>query len=875
MELSFLDKKGSKQLKNVLEYLNDPNSIKNPSQKTKMSKPEMRKEFITGAFKHLTEDDRNQLIMYIRHRTNIIDEISNAFMDFKILPEKEDIASFLNNLVRKIDSKKTRLKVFSLIFLNHPPYALDIIYKTKPDEFKKEICKYCISYNPERGYIYALLNNITLDVPDMLDSNKLIDEINYIQSFRESPILEKVFNDYKDLDGLVAETNIKIENNDFQTLYTLAKSIKLLSYYEFNVCKSDLSLLKWAIDITNSNENNIFSREVGKKDLEPYSFEWLVFLAINLLQMDAKKQKLSIIILNHLITKKGFIDKYSDKIGEAINQFIRKHGEIGHEMLEILEKLKVSKEFYNIMNFVYEKRLDLNKNNRLKTCINKKVKDTIEFQWLSNMEKLQKYEKPQMDLNVKLITFILTQKSPKENFNLLKLLGGHNRDLYYGIMEDFEELIAEGVAGSERYIKIIIVLEYQCNNEKVLSKVEQYGKENLENIKAFIESCNPDIIEKYYVENVKKAMNERNDSNDNIINLLQKIEEPQIVNKCSYLILEGLLKNDFNGLINIWEHLTLDIESKIKFKEKILEMVSKKEIEFSKENIAFINEIGIDPLVLYNSMDDRYSRQHLLDIWHRSNEIGKITNVIREEIIINANTLEDLEDVCHILKNYNINDNNIKLSVQIKVYAIVSMNLLKIDVKAEGFTDKLNSLAFLLIDYGLVERFLTDKLLQKEIDKKIVAYLIKKFLDNIQSNKIWEYYWSNVIGDLEDNRSDSDNGNMEIFFNHLAKSKMGIEWFLYTISNTGMDHKIYIKAVEAMLNLLNKQNIAILQKQQEIDQIHEEFLTTVGKTISKALSNMEKTVVSRINDAESDILLENLKELKKIEGCWNWFDGGY
>ena len=294
MNLGFLDKKGTRQFKNVLKYLYDPNSITNPSQKTKISKEEFRKETIISSFKNLTVQDKQLLIVTIKDATNIVDEIINAFEHFKTLDENESIAIFLQNLMEEVDDNNTKLKIFNIIYLNHPTNAITILNETKSPELIKELYESVASSNPERAYIYALLNDVNINTKNPLDTEKLIDEINYIQSFSNDMILEMIAKDYDDLDNLINQINNRIKNRDFQMFYTLGKNIDLLSSYSINVDKSELSLLKWFIDITDKDGENDFTQKVMKKDIEPYSTQWLVFLSMNLLQMDIENKNLQL-----------------------------------------------------------------------------------------------------------------------------------------------------------------------------------------------------------------------------------------------------------------------------------------------------------------------------------------------------------------------------------------------------------------------------------------------------------------------------------------------------------------------------------------------------------------------------------------------------
>ena len=566
-------------------------------------------------------------------------------------------------------------------------------------------------------------------------------------------------------------------------------------------------------------------------------------------------------LLNYLLFREGFIENYSDIIAEDISLSIVKHKEDRYELLEILEELETVNGFYNIMDLIHEEGLALAKNKNFQTYITSKIKYTKEYEWIDSLINFQDYSKAQISLNPKAAIFTLMEKTPKENYQLLKMLKEHKDPLYPKVMMEIEGLIANKLDKYDTYMILAIVLNYQCEDQDVLQTVKQYEEENPGIIKAFMKNCDPDFMEEYHIKDIKNAIDKKD--SQNIIKILQGIEELHIKNKCSWLVLESLIHSDFYELINIWEYLTLDIESRIKLKGMVSKMLNDEEIQLTEESIGFINEIGLEPKKLYNSIKDQSNKKYLLDIWHQSNEIGKIANVIKEEITNESKSLEDLKDIWNLLGNYNINDTSIDVLIKIKAYTNISLELLELDIGSEGAVNRLNELADQLNFYGLIDRFLMDKFLQQEMDKRMVDYLFRRFMDNANSPKLWGYYWDDILEDLTDGGYSLDNGKMEIFLNHLTRSMKGIEWFLDTIENINMDHGIYMSILETMMVLLNKQNRIILQNNQEIDQMEEKFLNIVGKAIGKALSNMEKTIINRSNDIDGDVLVENLKRFRR------------
>lgn len=672
--------------------------------------------------------------------------------------------------------------------------------------------------------------------------------------------------DYDEVESLINEINNRIKSMDFSMFFTLQKSLDVFDSYNFDVNKDDLLLLKWAIDITNSTQDKDFISEVENKDLNSYSYEWLIFLSMNLLQKDIKKQKLSIMILNYLIGKEGFVEKYSDKIDNDISLYIRDKREkdnrkIRYDLLEILGKLKTNKGFYNIVNFIYEEGLSLVNEPKFSNYISKNIKNTKEFRWISELEETSNYVEPKAKLKPRVMTFALMEKSPKVNYQILSKLQEYNRDLYFGNMKNFSDLIANKLKNYEDYIKLMIILDYQCKDGNVKNKIKQYENENSGLIKAFIKVCDSDLLEGYYIKNIKKAYN-KND-NLSIITILEEIEEPQIKSKCSLLIFERLIESDFEKLVSIWEYLSLDIENILRVKEKVLEMFIKKEIKLTEQNIGFANKIGLDPVILYNSIDDEDKKEYLLNIWYQSGEIGKITDIVKEKMTNKSNCLDDIKDAHDLLEKYGISNHGISVLIKIKSYTFISIELLELSIESEETIGRLNYLADQLNFYGLIDRFLMDELLHSELDKRILDYLFRRFMDTIDSDGLWQYCWNNIIEDFTNCSYGSSNGKMEIFFTYLVKSKQRIEWFLDIVDNANIDDEIYISILETLLVLMNKQNRIILQNKQEIDRKQDEILTSVGMTICKALSNMERTIINRSNDIENDILVENLKKLRR------------
>ncbi len=861
MDLKFLDKKGVRQLRNVLMYLDDPDLIDHPSQKTMLSKKHNREEIIASSFKNLTEKDKKLLITYIKDRSNVIHEFIEAFVDFKDLEEKDDIADFLHILMIDVPDEKIKLKIFDLIYINNVPLSLAIITEAESKTFKEEVCKSCVLYNPERGYIYGLLSDTEVTISKLLNPEKLIYEINSIQSFSNSLVLSVVMEDYDDVDAMVGEINNRIENRDFRMLYTLAKNSALLDSYNINIDREDLMLLKWAINITESVDDDIFIAEIGKKDLSLYSDEWLYFVSINLLKMDLKGQRLAIIILNYIIDKEDLKSEYVNKIADDVSKHIKTDGEIRYGTLEILNRLKTTRGFYNVLDFIYGEGLELIRDDKFATYISEKVVYTREFQWISQIKSSSKYIEPNAKINPKAVTFALREKSPKANYQILNKIRKNNNSLYAEIMEGFIELIAKDLDEDEKYTRLMIVLDYKCKNKNVMNKIKQYEVENSMLIREFIKICDPSIIEDRYIKKINTAIADKDTSK--IIDILEDLEEPEIKTKCSVLVFEALIKDEFENLIDICEYLSLDIRSKIKLKEKASGLLTNKQIDLTEKNIDFINKLGLDPVILYSSIEDESRRKYLLDLWYQSNEMGKIVAIAKEKLTNEINCLDDIEEIYRLLEDHGINDHNLSLLIKFKAYMMVSIELIELDMSSEENIHRLNELADELSFYGLIDRFLMDEMLQRELDTRVVDYLFKRFIENTDSDDLLVHYWNNIMADLANDRYASYNSKMGIFLGHLTASNRRIEWFLDIIDDANISRETYLSMLEALLILSSRQNRIIIQSRQEIDHMQNKILTQIGRGIGEALCSMERTIINRSTNTDNDILMENLKRLRR------------
>ena len=718
-----------------------------------------------------------------------------------------------------------------------------------------------ISINKEKGYIYGLLNGMNIKIPGKLQEGVLVNEINNIQYFDDKPVLSIVMDNYNKKNDLIRIINKRLGKKEFKMFYTLAKSFELLDSYKFNVNKSNLSFLRWIINISESADDKKSTDKIMERDLKRYSEEWLIYVLIHLIEMVTEKQKNAIMILNYITEDKKIIRDYSDEIANGIIVHIKDNKNIRNDLFKILNKLETLNGFYDVIDIINEEGLYLIKDEIVMEYILNNLENTKEFSWLWKLSKSPQYINPPKDLKSKIVTLILKEKTPKYNFEILNKLKKYNNRLYSNIMEDFIEIIAKNIDDNDKYIKLIIVLNYKCNDKDMANKIRQYEEENSDIIKSFIKVCDSSLLDDYYIKEIESFISNKDISNT--IKTLEKIEGIETKRNCSILIVEELIENDIEKLADVWSYLSLGVPSMLKFKERIYNMFSNREIHLTKKTIAFLNRIGLESVMLYEYMDNEFHRNCLLNIWYESGENGKIIKVMKEEIINEASSLKDLRNISNLLKQYNINDHNMSILIKIRAYTVISIELLELNIESEKIFNSLDNLTDQLIDYDLVERFLIDEILQRELDKRIVDYIYKRFLNKVDSYNIWEYYWDNILSDLNDSRSILPRGKMEMFFTHLTKSKDRIEWFLDLVDNN-INHEEYMNILEILLVLANKNNRIISQISHDKERTQYNTLKDIGISISKVLGNMEKAIVNGAVAKDGDVLIENMKKFRRV-----------
>ncbi|WP_352419789.1 hypothetical protein [Proteiniborus sp.] len=860
MDLIFLDEKGTRELKNILEFLMNPDSIENTSQKTKFGKIEYRKKVILNSFKHLTpEDDRQQsLIKNLKDEPKALEEVVNSLDEFKTSEFKENIAAFLYDLMKSINDSKLKLRILEVLYLNDSEYSLRIIREAETQELKKQLYEVCLHQDQERGYLYGLLSDVNIISPGSLDTEKMLYEINTLQPYYNNSILELVLNNYKEKYDLLDTINRNIELRDFSTLMTLAKNIDRLSQYTFEVDKEELLLIKWAFDI---KDENSLKYEIENKDLSTYSYEWLIYLVDNLLQGNELRKKIGVMILTYIVGDKDFKQDYSDEIANIIKSHMKGSKAHRDDFFKILAELNTMNGFHEIIDIIFEEDLALLKNKNVIKYIYNKIDKTKENEFIAKADKFDEEIELDKDMNPKVLVLLFRKKSLKENYLFLSRMRDLNNTLYSTMMDYFEKIIKNNLDDNKNYTKLMVIFKYDCNDKTILGEIKKYEEENQEIIKATIRVIDPSLLEDHYAKEIEQAL--VNKDNRYIIEILKKIESLDIRRNCSLIIVEGLLRNDFYMLVDIWEDLSLDVISETKYKEEIFDMLARKEIELTKEVIDFLDMIRIEPITLYRNVKLPEQKEYLMDMWHKSGDNGKIVSVIKEILLVEANCLQDLEDIIKISSCYGINNPGLVAIAKIKAYSLISISLLDISVEVEGAPDLLDKLVNKLELFSLVDKFVKDETFHEELDKRIVDYIIKKLMINTSENTIWEYYWDNINKELNARSSNSSREKMESFFSNLTNTKDRIEWFLDIIDTKTLPNEIFVEVIEILLILLNKYNRIILQSKQENDSVKKSTLKIIGTSISKSLSNIEKTVVNRSTDVTNDILIENIKKLRR------------
>lgn len=860
MELEFLNKPGLKNLGNILKFLEDPDLIKNPSQKTFFSKKENRENVITQSFKNLKEEDKKLLIEYLVSNEAATMEIIKAFNTIDDMESKSKILEFLVNLMNGTENKEIKLDIFKIIYLNDITCPLNILHTTKDIQWRADLLELSRQLNSERGYILQILNTTDTYIPSNLSIDKLVAEINDVQSVVNYPILEKILSKFEKPQEFIEVMNKELFVKDFKTYYTIALNSNIIKDYNFNVNQEEIDILKWSIELIKS-KNNKLGLEVDKRDLDLCSTEWLLFISDNLPNINEKGSRLSVILLNHIVANRELSESQSESIANNISLLINKNETIKYYVFETLKKLKTTKDIYNILEYSNQDP-SLLKDSNFQDYIEKKIEYSSEYRWIEEIEKNNNHIDSKELIVPKAIILALRKKSnPRTMYNILKIIKENNKSLYLDIINEISQLIDIKLNDEKKLIKLLIALNHIPEDKNVSKKIKDYESENQMVVKTFLEFIDPSLIEKHFINDIKTLI-ENNDT-ASLIDLLEKIDKQEIMQECSNYIFDILIENDIYTLIDIWDYLTLNVQRRLCIKDVIIEMIKNNEFQLIKQNIHFANKIDIDPLLLYKSIQNEDSEKTLLDIWYDSSEIGKITDILKEVIVNEVHCLEDTKNVYRVFKEYNITNNNIFNLIKIKAYTYIGIELLELDLESEDSKKILDYLASQLVYFNIVDRFLVDKFLQNELGNRKVNYLLGNILSAINTNELLKYYWSNIVNDLQENKHDYSQSKVDMFFAHITKSNKSIEYFLEILEDKDFEKSIYLVILEHLLLLSNKQNRLILQANQNMDRMNDEILTSIGSKISSSLSNLESTIINRSKNLSDDVLIENIKALRK------------
>lgn len=857
MVLKMLDKDGLKGLRNVIIYLENPNLIKSASQKSKLNKKGNRVDFIARSFKNLNEDDKIVLIEYLKDKKEILVEVIEAFHNYKDSDKKEEISKFLNSIILKNNNKEIKKLCFKQICLNDGKMCLKIVSEINIQKEKEEFCQICADLNAERGYIFGLINNVNVTIKETLKYNLLLSEINNIQVGSEIPILKIVLEKHEPIDNLISLINNELKTWNIEIIETLSKDIKILEKYNINM-KDELSLIEKINDNFKSNNGHNINKEIIKKFFEQYSSEWLIKLSLMYIEKDDREQRFSILLLEEVVNRKDIDGDSLKELAKRIIKIIDKNKNLRNVLLKILIKLEISEGFDNVVKIIYTEGYSVLKNENLSDYLSKHIQETLEFKWLEKISISNEYIEPWNKLRIKLLVFILKDKSPKYSYEILKILKDNNEHLFKNIMKEFEEIIANKMDKNEKIIKLMIVFNYVCESKSALEEINKYKLEHEESLLVFMKQLDPNLLEKKYSAEINVFIKEKKYLK--AIETINKIENEETKQSLTVSMINNLILSDFNTLIKLWEHFRLNITSKTNLMDTMKEKYFKREIKLTNEAINFADIIKIDSLKLYNLIDDEIQKEYLFKLWHKQGQVGKITEVIKGKIINGKNDLDEINNINDIMKKFHISDHKLIMLLRIKAYSLISIKLLEIQgVDSEAF-ELSNYIAGELSLYNLVDRFISDEGLHNEIDSRIVDYIIKLLMERNTSKEFLKYYWDKILATYNDSSLSKD--KMDLFLEHLAKSKENIEWFIDSVYRNNVPQEIYNDILETLLLLLNKGNRIKMQLNQEKENLEYEILGRIANNICNALSNIEKVIVNRLKDDKYDILFENMKKIR-------------
>lgn len=862
MDLSFLDKKGTKELKNVLEYVNDRNKFTNTKQKTKYGKSQNRRKIICNSLKNLTKQDKSDLNKALKDELKVVEEIIESLSNFQSSENSVLISQYLYSLMISVANSDLRMKILKILFKSEIEYSLLAFTEAKSKEEKIQYYNLCMPYNLEKSYLYCLISRIEPAEELQLIPEKLILEMNLLCHYHAEPILRMVLDKYNDRKVLIEEINKKIAQNDFSTMMLISKNPGVIEQYCIKLDAKILNLLTWFDKIKNENNTKV---EIEEENLNSYSNDWLIFLSNELLNRNVVDQKIGLMIFKYIARSR---DINSEQTTTIINSMIIQIKNLNKDtkdiVFNILKTLNTTCGLYEILDYIFEKDITMLKNRRLSEYIFSVVELSNERIYIDELNVSISNVEEVKFLNAKVLTFLMINenRTNKENYNLLKRIKEFNdQSLFLDLMSCIEKVIKVGLDRNGKLILLVIISDYASGDANFIEKVEEYKAKNNVVIDIIIKQIAPELVEDTYTNTIKQALQIMD--KDVIIRILKEFENKESKRNCSIDIVKQLMQNGFSLLPEIWNHLSMDPSSEMQYIKIIDEHLNFKKLNLTHSMIKFLNSIRYEPYWLYNYLELKEQKDFLLDLWHEIEENGKIALIVKKMVKDKIDSLDELGLYMGYLDKYCIKDQTVMVLIKIKAYMFICQKLLEIDVECEDAILHIDKIIGKLELFNLVDRFIKDELFHEELNKKIVDYITRKFLEGSYGNEAWEYYWESIIKELHKKNIVVSKTKIEIFFNSLIIESKRIEWFLDIIENKDFQREDYLYIIESLLILLSKLSRIIKQKSQENDNLSISIKNKIGKSISKQLSTLERTVISRSLNPTEDVLVDNVKRLRR------------
>lgn len=859
--LELLKKDGKKSIRNVLLYLNDPSLIKNPSQITKLSKRDYRIQTVFRNFRNLDNLDKNEIKEYLSDNIRIIQDLIYSLEKIDTVNFEKDIdlngfSSFMYEVSSDID-ESAQHKLLEWIFINNEIYVDQIINNEVVDIKKEKIIDFYSSYNVERGYILSLLNKFTLNRISEIDVERLVDEICNLQSNNDKLILRLVLNDYEDKDTLLEQVSFRLNSEDYNMYYAIVKDFRILDDFNFKVDRENILFLKWLLD--NQNDNKYKIKEY-LSNMNNISQDFIANIASKFLLREELKQEIAILLVEHLLSI-GMATNLKDKLSSNVIEVIINNKKNRDDLLLLLFKMDPLQGMDMLIKIVEEVGYEILKNTKIRDLVKQRVLETNEYEWIISMQNRDGYYFPKFNLNKTIVTLILINESPKVIYTVLKLIEKNDHDLFNSVLVSFSNLVEIKYVESkdkDKFIKLLIVLDYQNRNEKVINLVNQFKEENIESLNQYRQIIDPDLLLKNYFELIEDLLSKN--LYEETIKIQDEIENIEDKRKCSKLILDKLLVDDIYIIKDFWDKLSLDASTKLDFKRTLYGKLIGKDIVLNEDIIIFMNKLGFETMELIRITKEKEHIEFLLNYWKSIGDNGKIITYVREIVLKNSNSIDRIEDAKSILDKYNLNDRNMEILIKLKAYDLIVFDILEGDFNINTF-NLADGMLNKLIYFNLEERFIEDKLIQNELDERFIDYILKYLIKAQSSEKMIKYFWNKIEDDFSQRRV-SFKGNLDVLLSEIIRSRENIETFLDVIENSEFSRSMYLEIIENLLYQSLKRNRINSQLMLEKVNQEEATLNKIGNSISNSLSNLEKALINRYKDS-NDVLIEIMKRFRQ------------